>query len=220
MKKCIITVVSLAAADTPAFAGAGHAGDIEIATDAGRLITGSVAGGSFAPERVFASELGEVVPNLTDEPGFEADAGTLTPGTSLSFRMMDALRVWNGADFDSVSSSTMTLSFLTLSATTSTTPGEVVNGFGFNVNAMGGLHNHPFYQLNAPADTGVYLLELQLMGGGFADSDSLYIVFNQNADEAIHDAAIDYVRDVIVPTPGVSGLLALSGLVALRRRRA
>jgi hypothetical protein len=61
---------------------------------------------------------------------------------------------------------------------------------------------------------------MQFTGGGFAESDSFYIVFNQNSDEAVHDAAIDYVREFIVPAPGAAGLLAVSGLVAMRRRRA
>ncbi len=220
MKKSM-TMIVLAALATPAFAGDhGHEGDVEIRTANGRIITGVLDGGMFERERVFASELGEVVPNIADEPGFEADDGTLTPNSMLGFNIMDSLRVWNGSDFNTISDSTMTLSFLTLEVTTSTNPGEVVNGFNFLVDDEGGMHDHPAFMLNSPATTGVYLLEMQFTGGGFGDSDSFYIVFNQNEDESVHDAAIDYVRDVIVPAPGVGGLLAVSGLVAMRRRRA
>jgi hypothetical protein len=194
--------------------------DVEIRTDNGRLITGTLDEGMFVRERVFASELGEVVPNIADEPGFDAEDGTLTPNTSLGFNLMNSLRVWNGSDFDTNSDSTMTLSFLTLEATTSSTLGETVTGFNFLVDEFGGMHDHPAFILNAPASTGVYLLEMQFTGGGFADSESFYIVFNQNEDESVHDAAIDYVREFIVPAPGAAGLLIASGLVAMRRRRA
>lgn len=197
----------------------GHA-DVEIGVDAGRLVTGRTDGGAFVRERVYGSDLGEVVPNFTDEPGFEADDGTLTPNTLLGFTIMDALRVWNGSDFATVSDSTMTLAFLTLNVTTPDAPGETVDGFNFLVDADGGLHDHPAFQLNAPASTGVYLLQLRFTGGGFDASDPFYIVFNQNEDELVHDAAIDYVRSVIVPTPGAAGALALAGVACTRRRRA
>jgi hypothetical protein len=221
MKAFITAVGAVAVLATPVVAGEKEPhSDVEIRTDNGRLITGTLNEGMFVRERVFGSELGEVVPNITDEPGFDAQDGTLTPNSMLGFNLMNSLRVWNGSDFDTVSDSTMTLSFLTLEATTSSNPGEVVNGFNFLVDQFGGMHDHPAFILNAPASTGVYLLEMQFTGGGFADSESFYIVFNQNEDDSIHDAAIDYVRDVIVPAPGVGGLLAACGLVALRRRRA
>jgi hypothetical protein len=194
--------------------------DVEIRTADGRLVTGTLVDGAFVRERVFGSDFGEVVPNITDEPGFDAADGTLTPGTLLGFNIMDAVRVWNGSDFSTVSDSTMTLSFLTLETTSSTTPGQMVNGFNFLVDANGGMHDHPAFILNSPATDGVYLLELQFTGGGFADSDSFWIVFNQNLDESIHDAAIDYVREFIVPAPGAAGALALAGVAFARRRRA
>lgn len=223
MKKFTLTVAAASLLAAPAFAGDDHDhehADVEIRTANGRLVTGTLDEGVFVRERVFASELGEVVPNFADEPGFDAEDGTLTPNSMLGFNIMNALRVWNGSDFDTVSDSTMTLSFLTLEATTPNMPGEVVNGFNFLVDANGGMHDHPAFQLNAPASTGVYLLEMQFTGGGFADSDSFYIVFNQNEDEMIHDMAIDYVRNVIVPAPGAGALLAAGGLLAIRRRRA
>lgn len=221
MKKFLTASLTLAALCGVAFAdGKEPHADVEIRTANGRLVTGTLDEGAFVLERVFASELGEVVPNITDEPGFDAADGTLVPGTSLGFNIMDAVRVWNGSDFDTISDSTMTLSFLTLEATSSTTPGEVVTGFNFLVDANGGMHDHPAFILNSPATDGVYLLELQFTGGGFADSDSFWIVFNQNSDEAIHDVAIDYVREFIVPAPGAAGALALAGVAFARRRRA
>lgn len=221
MKKFLTASLTLAALSAGAFADEKHAhSDIEIRTANGRLVTGTLDEGAFVRERVFASELGEVVPNITDEPGFDAADGTLVPGTSLGFNILDAVRVWNGSDFDAISDSTMTMSFLTLEATSSTTPGQTVNGFDFLVDANGGMHDHPAFILNSPATDGVYLLELQFTGGGFADSDSFWIVFNQNSDEMIHDAAIDYVREFIVPAPGAAGALALAGAAFARRRRA
>lgn len=226
--KCIarcsmLSVLALGAFVAPgAAAGGGHGGDIQITLDAGRLVTGLGSGGSFTPERVFASNLGEVVPNIADEPGFSADSGTFTPGApgaSVGFDIPDALRVWNGADFSTVSGFGMTISYLTFHTGPSLTPGEVVVGFDFVANASGGLHAHPIFRLNDPASDGVYLLQLRLRSPGLLDSEAFYIVFNQNADEAVHDAAIQYVRDALVPAPGAAGAMALAGAISLARRR-
>ncbi len=223
MKKFALIVAAAAASSAPLLAaprGEGHAGDIQIVVDNGRIMTGSIGSGAFVQQRVFASELGEIVPNISDEPGFEADAGTFTPGAALGFDIMDAVRLWDGADFDTVSDSTMTMSYLTFSATSAANAGESVAGFNFLANASGEIHNHATFILNSPATAGIYLLELRFRSAGMLDSDSFYIVFNQNQDEAIHDAAIDYVNEFIVPAPGALGVLAFAGIACARRRRA
>jgi hypothetical protein len=76
---------------------------------------------------------------------------------------------------------------------------------------------------NAP--DGVYLvgLTLTLPGSGLADSDPIYLVYNNGLDEQIHDEAIDWVQAQLVPEPSTWLLAALGGSAAaiarLRRRR-
>ncbi len=75
---------------------------------------------------------------------------------------------------------------------------------------------------NAP--DGIYLVGLQLTlpGSGLADSDVLYLVYNNGLDEAVHDEAIDWVHtNLVVPEPSSWILMAtaLASIGACHRRR-
>lgn len=200
--------LTLAMADA---ATAQHAGDIEVTVVNGKITTDT---------SVYGAELGEAgIPNEIDEPGFDAVPGTFDPGQPVGFNILDALRVWNGSDFNTIANETMTISFSTLSRTTPTTAGASVAGFTLNATAGGEWHRHLIFTLDSPASTGVYLLKLDLFSSGLETSDPFYVVFNQNEDEGVHDAAMAYVESTLVPEPASLTLAALGGLALLARRR-
>lgn len=206
----------------------------------GRLTTWDwVSGpGYIAPDRVFVSTLDGTTPS--DSPGTNSVGGTFdTPG-DIGFNFLHELRIWDNPQdgFRPTDGETLTMRFGPLSATTGTgfVPGWATavrdeNSHPDNPNQWGRHHIHPEYELNAasgqpdPAD-GVYLVELEWFyeaGSGnptsYDNSDPFWIVFGYNATLSEIEAAETYVREVIVPAPGAAGLLALGGLVALRRRR-
>lgn len=214
--------------------------DVWVSFENGQIVTGS-ADKSTSPVtftagvRVFEAEFGEVpgFPNLLDEPGFYTEQ--LPAGTGIGFNIVDALRVWNGSDFGTIGSQSMSIFGDPFPdgdvATTPGTAGMFVPGFQFiEADTNGFFDDHPTFQLNNQTD-GIYLLSLELFtdADGIANSEPMYIVFGSNLDgtlgdeeafEAAIEAGVDYVNTVIIPTPGTAGLLALAGLAATRRRRA
>jgi len=238
MNTRILTAAALAAAAS----SAALAGDLDVWVSFadGQIVTGS-ADKSTNPVtftsgvRVFEAEFGEVpgFPDLLDEPGFYTEQ--LPAGTGIGFNIVDALRVWNGSDFDTIGSQSMSIFGDPFPdgdvATTPGTAGMFVPGFEFiEADANGFFDDHPTFQLNNQAD-GVYLLSLELFtdASGIANSEPFYIVFGSNEDGTLGDdeafeeaveAGVDYVNNVIIPTPGAAGLLALAGFAATRRRRA
>ncbi len=179
-------------------------------------------------ERVFAFEWGNGEgENISDEPGFFAEAGTLA-GMSWGVNFVDAVRVWNGSDFSAVSPSTVTYELLGAEMDTPGSAGGFTPGFAVPVGG-GGFDDHFEIVLNAPLDgsaDGVYLIAMELFatdsvrGGVPANSETFWFVGNFGGDEIDHEAAIEYVEDVLVPAPGGAALLALGGMAAARRRRA
>ncbi|MBX3351894.1 MAG: hypothetical protein KF684_03090 [Phycisphaeraceae bacterium] len=220
MKKILAAAAFASLAFPASVAIASPEEDVNFRVANGRIITGLLDEGAFVRERVFGVELGEALPNFADEPGFFSDEGVFTPDSFLTLRVLDGLRVWNGSDFDNLADSTMTLQYLQQQFTTAGL-GFAFDTFDLPVNSFGSLDDeHPDYILNSPATDGVYLLALSIRGGGASESLPFYLVFNQNFDDKIHDAAIDFVRDVIVPAPGAVATLGLAGLLGARRRRA
>lgn len=201
-------------------------GDIAVGNFGGVIVAGigSDAPGApppIFPERVFATELidfdglGTIA---NDEPGFLGPFGDgFAPGTDLFFANVADIRVWNGSSFASTDH-TIDSSFLgsTVSSTT-TTP------LLFADDASADFDNHPLHLLRGPGGVsptpGIYLSEIILSSPGLTSSETLFIVFNHGLDDAIHDEAIEHVEDVLVPAPGSLALLAMTGLVATRRRR-
>lgn len=172
-----------------------HGGDVILTLD-----TSIRTNDENGPQRVFASEMGELLPDFTDEPGFDNAPGTFPVGTSIGFDVLDALRIWNGADFDQVSPARMEVAFSTLSRTTPEAP-AVVAGFSLPVGSNGEWHRHLEFTLLPPAGSGVYLIALSLWSSDptIGASEPFWIVFNNGADEPTHDAAMDWVRAHLLP---------------------
>lgn len=184
--------------------------DVQVASDSGRLVTGVIdfeAPGSPVElgVRLFASAFGEA-PNGTDDPGFNAASGAFPQGTLIGFDILDALRKWDGADFDAIPSERLFIGLGASNRQTPVTASTLVSGFNIvQAGSGGGFHQHINYFLLAPASSGVYLLTLQLRAAGYTASEPIYIVFGQNALQADRDAAWAYVRDVLLAAPVCSG---------------
>ena len=158
-------------------------GDILLQVEGNAIRTGEIFedGSIDSDQRLFTARLGEVVPHFTDEPGFDGPPGTFTPGSRIGIRVLDALRVWNGSNFDDVSSSNLEIAFSTLFMTTPSMPG-VIEGFSLPVASNGEWHRHLEYTLLSPAQPGVYLLAMQLTSNaGLADSLPFWIIVWENA---------------------------------------
>jgi hypothetical protein len=227
----IVSAASLAVSSVALAHGEGV--DVLLRVDDGQIVTGSWSHDTDtvveARERVFAFEWGEggEGPNIADEPGFFAETGTLA-GLEWGVNFVDAVRVWNGSDFDTVSPHTVTFEFLSVEQDTPTTAGGFTQGFGIPVGS-GGFDDHYEIVLNAPTDgsaSGVFLISMSAfaqsstLGASVpAASDNFWFVGNFGADEMDHEAAIEYVEEFIVPAPGAAALFAMGGLALARRRR-
>ncbi|MCE7974013.1 MAG: hypothetical protein DYG92_06755 [Leptolyngbya sp. PLA1] len=172
-----------------------HHGDIRLTVD-DAIRTNDTDG----PQRIFASELGAVVPDYTDEPGFVSAPGTFPINSRVGFRILDSLRLWDGASFETISSAPMELAFSTLSRTTPQTP-HIVDGFSLPVGSNGEWHRHLEFSLLPPAGSGVYLLTLSLWSSdpAIGPSDPFWVVFGNGADAPTLDAAIGWVRQYLLP---------------------
>jgi len=203
-------------------AGAGeHAhADIEVGVESGRITTGAVdldaPGSPVIPGvRVFEAEFEDGL-NQTDEPGFNAKGNTtqnpapFPPGTLIGFDIVDALREWDGADFDLVADETVTV-FLGLNPdiTTPTLPDGFVPGFNFvAAGSTGGFHQHVNFFLDAPAQDGIYRVALRLRasGGVIQSSEPFWIVLRQGDSPELleaQEAAVEYMLGLLSPAcPG------------------
>jgi len=212
--------------------------------DTGRIQTGAFNDDTKSivslNQRVFLADFGEadpLQPNFADDPGFRGVPASADPalqgdlaGQQIAFNFLDAVRRWDGSDFDAVSPHTMSATFGPLGpATTSTTPGGFVGGFALPaVPSSGEFDDHLNFFLDGPDDSssnGIFLLTLELFtesdaGAGFGASRPVFFVFNKGLSEAEHDLAADFVRTNIIPAPsGAAGLLLAGAACASRRRR-
>jgi hypothetical protein len=183
-------------------AAAGSEIDVFLQIVDGQIVTGQVDASTGTPLldelRVFPASFGEsAIPNFTNDPGFFALPGTFAPGSQLSFNILAPVLAWNGDGFDSTGSEFIRITFSSLS----TISGDgFVPGFSLFVQPDGGYHRHLNFFLDAlpgpPAQPGIYLLELEKTSTmpGIAPSLPFWIVFNYQASEGEHDAAIAWVE--------------------------
>ncbi|MBX3365946.1 MAG: hypothetical protein KF912_01355 [Phycisphaeraceae bacterium] len=216
--KRFISTIAIASAASFALADEGHL-DITVYQSGGILYTGLIDEDTsiITPNvRVFEGDFQNIGGTIfADEPGIDILDGSFTPGAQLLLNIRKSLRVWNGSDFFSLAATDLTLEFGPQSLTTPAADG-LTGPMIFDFDANGGLHDHPDFILNADI-TGIYLLEIEFAKDGFGTSLPAWIVFNYGLDEEDHELAVEWVERNLVPAPG--SLLALSGLLALRRRR-
>ena len=186
------------AASGPTIALGQHEGDIILrqSTAPVRIETGIIPTGASQPTfpvRVFAGVFGEQ-PNFTNDPGFDTGPGVFPAGSQIGFDIADALRVWNGVNFDSIPAEQIEIRFGVIGpATTPLMPGTIP-GLAASVNASGEYHRHFGFTLTQPASDGVYLLNLRMWSslGTIAPSDPFWIAFRQGNNIAEFEAAFTW----------------------------
>ncbi|MBU4272927.1 MAG: PEP-CTERM sorting domain-containing protein [Planctomycetes bacterium] len=206
-----------------------HEADVPFENVGGKIVTGHYHDGEFHSEYVFQKRFNdsEVDPNWV-EMCFDSEASAWRAGSAIGFSILDALRVWDGSDFDAIPPERLVISYGSRSVTTPETA-TMVSGFDMPT-ANGTWHYHPAFTLLSPYSDGIYLLQMGLYSTvqSVTNSDPFYIVFRQDevaggsgsAEE--WNAAAAYVESHIVPEPGTLALLAAgaaAALLHLRRRR-
>lgn len=207
--------------------------DVEMAADlpASALLVGSgdFCDGQFVPDfsvRVFSAEFvnNPLLPPFFQgrafNPGFNAGSGAFPAFATVSFNILGPLRKWDGTlgDFDAVPEETLTVQTGQGAVTTPVDEGVVVAGVPITASdSSGSFHVHPTFALGEPKSAGVYLLALEMTTPtlSLAASEPIYIVFNQQSDQGLVDAAVAYVEDVLVTPiePGCVGDLNEDGVV-------
>lgn len=181
---------------------------------------------------VFGAEFGEADPGqpyFGQDPGFLAEPGAFPGGSLIGFNIRSGLRYWTGTGFGDVPHGEI---LMVAKGSHSLTLSEVAQqGFYFGVfDGEGGLHEHLEWQLSGPdgnpppggmvaPTVGVYLVELELKTDlpGVANSDPIWLVFN-NGDEEAHEAAVNWIQETYLPEPTSLLLLALGAFAMVGRR--
>lgn len=183
-------------------------GDVILGVQHGQIVTGSgVVGGVFQPTRVYAAEFGAVVPDSTDEPGFDCEPSTFPASSSNGFRILDVLRRWDGQGFDMQAVPALEIGYVGQSVQTPSQPG-VVEGLVLPVGSNGQWHRHFDYTLLSPATPGVYLLTLSVFNTSpfFQESEPFWIVFGQEVDAGVLSAAVTWAQEHLPGPPACSDI--------------
>jgi hypothetical protein len=197
MKTKLMSIVAGVCGGAYGLASAQHAGDVLLTVENGRIVTGLIdeTGTNVRSNvRVFGAKLGEIVPNFTDEPGFDNEPGTFAVGSRIGFNVRRAVRVYDDHQFGTVSGS-FEIAFGPLSVQTHADD-VPVPGFSLPVGINGEWHTHLEYTLLSPAEDGLYLLELELYSDepGVGTSLPFWFVFNQNQSEQEHAVALRWAN--------------------------
>jgi hypothetical protein len=218
----------------------------------GKIVTGGhddALGTDHLEQRVFGYDFGEDPsdPYFIGDPGFNNGAftigvypgdGLLPANFTLRFELLTNLNYWDGIGAVSWGAPPPQVSLgLQRGSNTVTISGSGASGTVPTIastGASGRVHVHLGSLLNSSdgidplgpnAPDGIYMvgLELMLPGSGLANSESIYFVYNNNLDEAVHDLAIAAIESSLaVPEPSTYalGLAALAVLFPWRCTRA
>jgi len=180
-----------------------HATDIVIRIEGGALQTGGVnqaTGLAEYPRRVYAATLD--ASGFTNNPGFDSLEGAFSPAARVGFDILAALHKWDGVNFDPLSTSIMRIRF---GGSTVFTPETDIFTPGFSTvpQSSGEFHRHFGYTLLAPAEQGVYLLNLRLWTDtpGVTPSQPFWLVFNRSETGGVYQEAFDWATNHLGTTP-------------------
>lgn len=183
------------------------------------------------PERVFHGAMDLISGAVVgDEPGFFFLPNSQLAGQTVGFNFRKAVRAWDplggsnasNANFQAISTSTITIGDVVTGTVTSplVDPPSPLTGLQITI-PVAGLDFHYPMTLNAPANEGIYLVELELRTNlaGVANSLPYFAVINYGLDESEHERAVEYVENFVVPTPGSAAVLLPTALLLAARRR-
>lgn len=183
--------------------------DIGVVVESGALATADITAKGLVPARVFPASFGDTgVPRFTSNPGIDAAAGTLAPGSRLGFRILSPLARFTGDALEPVAVERIECKFLTLVAIAGAEPGD---GFDLAVGSNGGFHRHLSFTLfgegGEPAESGIYAFELELYStdGTTMPSAPIWLAFNDGRSEAEHDAALAWIAANAIGDGGGGG---------------
>lgn len=203
-----------------------HEADVPFENVGEKIVTGhGEEGGGFHPHYVFQKRLNDsgIWPNGV-EMCFNSEDSYWSSGQSIGLTIRDALRKWDGGDFDDIATEQLAISYsqggTVYSLTTPTTP-SLVSGLERFPDGSGNWHKHFDFELLSPLSDGIYLLQMDMYctDSSITESDPFYIVLRQDETAggsgslAEWDAAAAYVEAHLVPEPGTLALLA-SGMGA------
>lgn len=221
-----IAILALAAVAAPVFA---HGGDVGLIIQNNRITTGLVVddgtGGEVVQpgERVFAGDIGLIVPGFGDEPGFFADADAFPDNAPVGFNIVAAIRKWDETNSTWAAAAENLRLERPDGAVDVITPATDIftPGWSFTFPAVGEFDDHPNFYVQNRTGPGVYLLALRFWTNdpSIADSDTAWLVINDLAEEAVHAAAIEYTEEFVIPAPAAAVLLTAAPTLMLRRRR-
>jgi len=255
----VLTAAIVAVLASPAFAQPKH---IYLTQDGGSLVSNLWVDnnpGVDGPENELGGDIFEGVRSFSEQmggiPGFgPQNAGqSIHPGlfgdiegVTIGVRVTDALRVWDGSDFDEISGddageTRMQLAGFTtpfgnnpMSPDTFITPtaaGQTINLDSTWLTAGDEIDEHIQFTLadtsgaildetaaNAVSD--IFLVRIEFTSTTLDSTGDIYIALGQNVSDSELAAAQSYVDNVIIPAPGVLPVFAGLALVGARRRRA
>jgi hypothetical protein len=209
-----------------------HDGDIEISTPGGKLTVSGNHAWHWDGGAVFEGDLDSgLSPYVTDDPGYDSDAGTFLSGTVVRYAALGNLQFWGNGAWSAMVPNNESIKIVgkgpgeTTFWTTSGATGAMLGAIG-KAGASGSIHSHLTMSIGregigAPA-TGAYLIQMQLMADGYTASTPYYLALNLGLGEEDFETAVGALAMAPIPEPQTWALmlagLAATGLV-LRRRR-
>ncbi|MEC9373792.1 MAG: hypothetical protein VYC34_08110, partial [Planctomycetota bacterium] len=193
-----------------AFAGGAHAGglhdvDVILSVEEGAIVTSRVSGpgGATEPSQLFSANMTLFFGfPFTEDPGFQSRLSAFPSGSLMRLNMLDALRVWENGNFDSVAALPLEIEFGMISYFSSSTPGMLVTGPTFSVTPLGDVHVHPFHYLDPNAEDGLYLMQFEIESNAAIDTTAPFFwIYDWNASAADLAAAQEWVRSNLLMDP-------------------
>jgi hypothetical protein len=176
---------------------------------------------------IFEADFGDLGggPDVTDDPGFDHEAGQFTPGTLLAIKVLSPLEFWNGSSWSNLTPASFTIVDAIGNEVVVTSSSSSIGGFGLigQVDGDGNLHEHIDFKISSDAAIGAYAVTFGLFGlladqttPVYGESNPFMFIFNRGLSGEAFEAA---VGARVVPIPAAVWLFgsALAGLGVLRR---
>lgn len=166
-----------------------HEGDIVLLVDNAQIITTDA---QYDPLCTFGTRL--ETGNQTNDPGFDSPTSEFPANSEVGFTLLNALRVWDGTDFDTIPTERLEMSWGPLGPVTTPLDDTPVDGFTLGVGQSGEFHYHYKFKLTSPAAPGVYLMTLQMWSddAAIAPSEPIHLVLAQTVDDQVFAEALDW----------------------------